>query len=43
MELLPIANLAIENCSIDILKIIVAWSFKLGQLIQDDVQYSYEL
>ena len=35
-ELLPFANLVIETCHQDITKIIVARSFKHGQLVEDD-------
>ena len=35
-ELSPIANLELENCNQDILKTVIARSFKLGQLIEGD-------
>ena len=35
-ELSPFADLYFENLYYDILKTIIAWSFKLGQLIEDD-------
>ena len=36
LELLPFANWSVKACNQDILKIIIAMSFKLGQGIQDD-------
>ena len=35
-ELLPFANFGIKTCNNNILKIITASNFKLGQLIEDD-------
>ena len=35
-ELFPFANLALKTCNKDILKIIIASSFKRGQLIEGD-------
>ena len=35
-ELLPFANLALKNCNQDISQIIIASSFILVQLIEDD-------
>ena len=40
LELLPFSNLDIKNCNQAITKIIIARSFKLGQLIQDGEWYS---
>ena len=35
-ELSPSSNLELENCNQDILKTVIARSFKLGQLIEGD-------